>query len=49
MQSNDKRIFAAQMRVVGKSISLLRHIRKGVIIRRNNIASDLCDTAIGWQ
>ena len=29
-------------------ISLLRHIRKGLLIRRN-IASDLCDTAVGCQ
>ena len=29
-------------------ISLLRHIRKGVLIRRN-IASDLCYTAVGCQ
>ena len=29
-------------------ISLSRHIRKGVLIRRN-MASDLCDTAVGCQ
>ena len=29
-------------------IYLSRHIRKGVLIRRN-IASDLCDTAVGCQ
>ena len=44
MQSNHKRISAAQMRVTGKSrvksISLSRHIRKNVLIRRNYIASD---------
>ena len=29
-------------------IILSRHIRKGVLIRQN-IASDLCDTAVGCQ
>ena len=29
-------------------VSLSRHIRKGMLIRRN-IASDLCDTAVGCQ
>ena len=29
-------------------ISLSRHTRKGMLIRRN-IASNLCDIAVGWQ
>ena len=29
-------------------IYLSRHIRKGMLIGRN-IASDLCDTAVGWN
>ena len=36
------------VRILQAYISLSRHIRKGVLIRRT-IASDLCDTVVGSQ